>query len=75
MLNSKRTAGSEITEFPGVWDTQKLLETQFFNKDFRPDTLWISRRGFRKDSPLPFVKPERVSETQILGVGFRKETK
>ena len=27
------------------------------------------------DSPLPLGKPERVSETQILGAVFRKDTK
>ncbi len=72
-------AGCEITEFPGFRDTQKhCRKPKFLTRvsDWKP----CKNQGFSKpklpiDFPLPFGKPERVSETQILGVGFRKETK
>ncbi len=67
------TPGWEITEFPGFRDTQKHCRKPNFltrvsdwtpcrHQDFRkPKVL--------KDFPLPFGKRERVSETQVLGMG------
>ncbi len=61
----------EITEFPGFRDTQKLCRKPNFLTRVSNQTP-CKNQGL--DSKLPFGNPERVLETQFLGVSFRKET-
>ncbi len=60
--------GREITEFPGFRDAQNQCRKPNF---LTRDSEQTSCKNNGLDSLLPYGKPERVSEIQFFGRGFR----